>query len=178
MSKEYLDKSHTNETMNGILTFSLEENEAVLKNTFLSCSDVIFRSFQINGQKNALLLYIDGLIEVKQLDESLLKSLMDGSSSRNLDDTQDILTVLKNQFVSVSQVKVSHNMSSIVQDVLKGSVAVLIDGQAESLILNIPGGKTRSVEQSSSEATVRGPRDSFTESIRTNNYMKRRSKQL
>lgn len=168
MLKEYQDKALINETISSILTSSLEENEAVLKKTFHSCSDVMFRSFQICGQKNALLLYIDGLIEEKQLDESLLKSLMSSSSSEPLDDMHDILSYLQNQLIAISQVKRAANIPSIVQHVLKGSIVIVIAGQTEALVLNIPGGKTRAVEQSSAEATVRGPRDSFTESIRTN----------
>lgn len=174
MLKEYQDKALVNETTSNMLTSSLEENEAVLKNTFHSCSDVIFRSFQICGQKNALLLYIDGLIEEKQLDESLLKSLMLSNSSGPLDAIQDIISFLQNQLIAISQVKRALDISSIVQNVLKGSVAILIAGQTEALVLNIPGGKTRAVEQTSSENTVRAPRDSFTESIRTNTSLIRR----
>ncbi|WP_165822658.1 spore germination protein [Paenibacillus montanisoli] len=174
MSKVYQDKAPTNDAKSSVLTSSLEENEAVFKNLFHSCSDVVFRSFQIGGQKNALLFYIDGLIDEKQLDESLLKPLMLSSSPEQLDAGQDLLTFLQNQFISVSQVKRASNISSIVLDVLKSSIVILIADQTEGLILNVPGGKTRSVEQTSSETTIRGPRDSFTESIRTNTSLIRR----
>lgn len=127
MLKEYQDKEPANDTTSSMLTSSLEENEEILKNTFHACSDVIFRSFQIFGQKNALLLYIDGLIEEKQLDESLLKSLMLSNPSELLDASQDLLSFLQNQLIAVSQVKRASDLSSLVQNVLKGSIAILID---------------------------------------------------
>ncbi|SEO00756.1 spore germination protein [Paenibacillus sp. OV219] len=172
MPKVYQEKA--NDTTSHVLTAALEENEAVLKNMFQSCSDVVFRSFQISGQKDALLVYIDGLIEEKQLDESLLKPLMLSSSSEPLEARKDILTFLQNQFITISQVKRASDISIIVQNVLKGYVAIIIEAEAEALMLSIQGGKTRSIEQTSSETTIRGPRDSFTESIRTNTSLIRR----
>lgn len=107
----------------------MEENEAVLKNTFHSCSDLISRSFQIWGQINALLLFIDGLVEEKQLEETLLKPLMLSSPFGPLDVRQDILSFLQNQFIAISQIKRESKISSIVRDILKGSIVILIADQ-------------------------------------------------
>lgn len=166
MSKVYQDNPMPDAAEDARLTASLADDEAELKRRFHACSDMIFRSFRIGGETKALLVAIDGLIEDQQLDEFLLKPLMAAGASAPRDDGQDLLSHLQTRCIAITQVKRAAAVTVLVREIAKGMVALLIDGQTEALVLSIPGGKTRAIEQTSSENTIRGPRDSFTESLR------------
>lgn len=51
---------------------------------------------------------------------------------------------------------------------------IFIDEQTEAILVSIHGGNIRPVEQLSTENTVLGPRDSFTENLKTNTSLIRR----
>ncbi|QGQ97687.1 spore germination protein [Paenibacillus psychroresistens] len=173
-TKVFLDKATSHQMDNDCLTSSLKVNETRLRVIFQDCSDVNFRSFQVCGQKNAFLLYIDGLIDEKQLEESLMKPLMSSASTEPSNSGQGLLSFLQNQLITISQVKQTADFLKIEQEILKGSVAICIDEQTAAILVSVPGGNTRSVEQPSTENTVRGSRDSFTEILRTNTSLIRR----
>ena len=57
---------------------------------------------------------------------------------------------------------------------LAGFSVLLVEGNTKGLKLGTTGGKVRGIEEPSSEVVIRGPKDSFTESIKTNISLIRR----
>ncbi|MCM3627057.1 spore germination protein [Paenibacillus glycanilyticus] len=156
-------------------TTSLDEMTAKLKEIFNGCSDVVFRSFSISGVVDGLLVYIEGLVDEKQLEETILKPLMTSDyyiSSKLI--KEEFITFLEKRLIAIGQMKRSSSLYQIEQEILKGSVILCVEGQSESIVASVPGGNVRSVEQPSTENTVRGPRDSFTELLNTNTSLIRR----
>ncbi|NBD28019.1 spore germination protein [Paenibacillus glycinis] len=170
--KVFLDKSTAHQSER--LSSSLEENKTKLLAIFDSCADAVFRPFDIGGQRHAFLLYIDGLIDNAQLDESLLKPLMSGTASEMPHDDSELLPFLQNRLIMISQVKRTAEWDRIEREILHGSVVICVDNQAEALVVGLAGGNTRSVDEPASESTVRGSRDSFTEILSTNTSLIRR----
>ena len=65
-------------------------------------------------------------------------------------------------------------MEMLIDEVLKGNTAILIDGMAKAMIVsskNLPG---RGVSEAETEVSVRGSKESFTESFRVNTVLIRR----
>ena len=65
-------------------------------------------------------------------------------------------------------------MEMLIDEVLKGNTAILIDGMAKAMIVsskNLPG---RGVSEAEIEVSVRGSKESFTESFRVNTVLIRR----
>ncbi len=58
------------------LSRNLAENKYKLKKIYNNCADVIFRSFTIGGQTEALVIYIEGLASVYEINENVLQPLM------------------------------------------------------------------------------------------------------
>ncbi|MCY0875821.1 MAG: spore germination protein [Firmicutes bacterium] len=56
-------------------------NEQLLRGVFTRCSDIVFHPFTIFGARKALLLYVDGLIDSKELEENILKPLTTAEGS-------------------------------------------------------------------------------------------------
>lgn len=160
--------------LNERISVSLSQNEQILRNVFKNCSDIVFRSFKIHGRIAGLLVYVDGLVDFQHLDTGLLKPLMFEGPPRESAPSDRTGKWLEEQLVSIGQIKTASEMSGIVRDILNGDVAVLVDGESEAILTSIRGWDMRSVEEPTTEVMIRGPREGFTENLRTNTSLLRR----
>lgn len=156
------------------MTPNLLENESILKDIFLGCSDVIFRHIQISKDIKGLIVYIDGLIDMNHLDNVILKQLMLKEIPEGINDFEYVDEILDKQVISVGQIKTVSSISEVISNVLNGSAAILIGGQNKALIAGISGGERRSISEPITETIIRGPREGFTEDIATNISLLRR----
>ena len=65
-------------------------------------------------------------------------------------------------------------MESLISAMLEGNTVILIDGSSQGIIASSIGGEERGVEEPQSQTVVRGPKEGFTENIRTNTALIRR----
>ncbi|MGY4797200.1 spore germination protein [Lysinibacillus fusiformis] len=135
-------------------------------------SDVHFSEFHIgNTGIQAVIIFVEGLSDKDFIDKYLIKSLKIDSMFENKSafvNGDDFNEVIKNQVLSISEVKEVHNLNGLIPKVLKGSTALCIDGSSGVFILGTAKGKARSIEEPVSEALVRGPRVGFTEMLSDN----------
>lgn len=160
------------------LTHKYEENLCRLKKVFQDCSDVVFRevSLQMDRVVPATIIYLDGMIDRTTLHENILKPLM------NLDkedypkelSPNHRLSRLKNIDLLVGEIAEEKDMYSIVNSVLSGDASVLLDGADRSLTISCKGWKSRGISEPATESIIRGPRDGFEETLRSNTTLIRR----
>lgn len=150
-----------------MLSEDLSVNEKSLKEIFRNCTDVIFRPIGLNDNKHLLLIYVDGLCDTKTLEEVVLKPLLEGI-------LQDVRFVIDERLIAVAQVQMASCLNDLVDHVLKGDAAILVDGENQAIIADLKGFDKRGIEEPTTESTVRGPRDGFTETLRTNTMLIRR----
>ncbi|TMU88361.1 spore germination protein [Bacillus sp. BHET2] len=62
----------------------------------------------------------------------------------------------------------------LIQSILSGETAILIEGVMKGFILKTSSQKVRDVSESTSEQVVRGPKEAFTETLQTNTALIRR----
>lgn len=154
------------------LSTELATNEKVLKDTFRACSDIVFRP--ISSSPKMLLVYIDGLIDTKALDQFVLMPfLYDGASGRS-SEIQVSGQIIREKLLAVAQVQTGSTIADAVNGVLKANILLLIDGENKSVIAELKGLQNRSVEEPAAEVSIRGPRDGFTESLRVNTSLIRK----
>ncbi|MCL6547782.1 MAG: spore germination protein [Alicyclobacillus sp.] len=156
------------------LTADLAENEAALRQVFAKCSDVVFRPLHVTPQFQMLLVYVDGLLDFRHLDEVLLQPLMFHGPPQGLTHLDWMKELIQRQAIPVSEVKTAAKLSELVQYILKGDAALLADREDQALIASIKGWEMRSIEEPQTERVIRGPREGFTETIRTNTTLLRR----
>lgn len=58
--------------------------------------------------------------------------------------------------------------------ILEGSTILVVNGCLRAIVMDTTGGKTRAVEEPSSQTVIRGPKEGFTENLRTNTSLIRR----
>lgn len=149
------------------LSSELEENKGYVNDWFKDSSDIVIRSFTLEGGTSAFAVFIDGLVNTALVNEAL-KSLMilEGGVSE--------IDKLQQEIIPVSQIKRSERWDEVMLGILGGDTALFVEGQCEAILLGIRGAQTRSISEPETEAVVRGPREGFNESLRTNTSMIRR----
>lgn len=153
---------------------NVSTNEQILKEIFKNCSDVVFRTIKANENTKMLLVYIDGMCDTKTLDAVLLKPLLFEGLPEGLSKMHSLGEVVEQKLIAVTSVKKVASTSNLVDGIVKANIAILIDGKADALLADLKEMEKRSIEEPTTEVTIRGPRDGFTESIRTNTTLLRR----
>lgn len=155
----------------------LAENLDKLQTMFANCTDFAYRELKI-GQEQVpvLLLYVNGITDEQTVNQNILKSLVNirrsnlevsGSSNLNLE-------MIKNVFLEIGNITEISTIGEVADAILTGSVALLLEGTAKALQIGTKGFEGRPVSEPVTEGVVRGPREGFTESLRTNTSLLRR----
>jgi len=152
----------------------LSENERQLKEIFQDCSDITFHPIFMNRMEKALVVYIDGMIDVQSLETLILQSLVEVSLSGEEEPLKFLQERISDQAFANRHTRLTDSHDDVVKAVLHGDVALLADGEQLALLANLCGYEKRQIAEPGTESVVRGPREGFTESLRTNTSMLRR----
>ena len=148
-----------------------------LKMIFERSSDIVFREFQLAGIQKGGLIYLDGLVDIQMIDSDVLKPLLDIRKGTSLSATiplKKMDTILQDSVIYVSQLSIGTTIKEVVDHILNGDTVLLLDGVNQALFISAQAWETRSVEEPATEAVIRGPREGFTENLRTNTSLVRR----
>jgi spore germination protein KA len=150
-----------------LLSRKLNENLQLIQNIYSDCSDVIFHDFLIGEQTKAVLIYIDGLSNVEEIDQHVLAPLQHDLA---LDHT---LPNIRKK-IAVSSIKHVQSVADVIEEISCGNPVLLINKENQGLAIGVSKWEKRSIEEPISESVLRGPREGFIESLRTNTSMLRR----
>ncbi|SCW49945.1 spore germination protein KA [Paenibacillus tianmuensis] len=153
---------------------NLDQNRQAMKERFRNCSDVTYRPIQLQGQMKALLIYIDGMVDTVKLEENVLKPLLIEGLPQELNQLESFEEFIHNQAIATRQTKLTSFVWEAVQEVLNGHVAIFAAGENQVLLADLQGFEKRQITEPETESVVRGPREGFTESLRTNTSLLRR----
>ncbi len=155
----------------------LEDNLTILKDLWEDCADAVFREFTTSGGRPAALLYIDGLVNKDQVEQDVLQPLLIYVREDELAPPPARETVLESLVKRRLPVaKFSHvgTVGDLLNRVLAGETALLLDGHPEALLIDVRGWERRGIEEPQAESVIRGPREGFTETLQTNTALLRR----
>ncbi|MFD0711601.1 spore germination protein [Paenibacillus sp. GCM10027626] len=145
------------------LYIDLDSNIETIRTIYTNCSDVVFRSFLIGERTKAVLIYIEGLSDAKVIDDHVLAPLMQAAPVELTD-----LHVLFERKISVSQAKQIASFAACIEYMSAGLPILLCEGENRGLALGLSQWEKRSIEEPSAEASIRGPREGFTETLQVN----------
>lgn len=151
------------------LSSDLDENLHVLRSMYHDCFDVVFKTFLIGGQTNAVLVYIDGLSNIVEIDDHVLTPLMSETEGRVRS-----LHELLEKTIHISKTKEIKTIVECIENISIGNPVLLVNQEECGLALGLPSREKRSVEEPSAESVVRGPREGFVETIAINTSLLRR----
>lgn len=172
---------------NNQLDFSLNKNVDVLKDLlhFPDSNDLVFRFFdiKINSEKyNALIVMYDGLCNSNVINDFVIKQLMksikyEEPQNKSIIKHKKLLSIkdaLVGNVLSESQVSFSKTYSEVIDKILHGDCALIVDTFDQAIISDAKKIPSRSIGKSENEMTVKGPSESFIESLRQNTALIRK----
>jgi spore germination protein len=154
------------------LTGNLEQDFHRIKQLFEGAADFAYREIKINAAYSANILYLNGLVNVERMELHVIHPLVEVNEKLprhaeiTIDDMKEIL--------SSAQVRKGTTFQEVTDQILAGGTILLMNGSKSALFISEQSWEQRSVDEPVSEAVVLGPREGFTENIRTNGSMIRR----
>lgn len=139
--------------------------------------DVIIRQFSSSNNKVKFgLIFIDGMVDKELIQDNIIRPAQSDTISNFAPKLtpDNALQLLQEHITSGSELSVVPGIDQAILMVLSGDTALLIDGEQKILVYGTRSFDRRGVEEPLTEAAVRGPREGFTETIRTNTSLLRR----
>lgn len=156
-----------------LLGMDINTQVQMLKDIFNHCSDIKFRHVQISGESSVVLVYINGLVKTDILDNALLGLSIEGVTL-GIRDVETNVEALMQHILAVAETTIATSIQQVVDGVLNANVAVLINGESKAILVGLTEFETRAIAESSVENSIRGPKETFTESLTTNTSLLRR----
>lgn len=170
------NNAETSPSQNDLLYTSLSKNIKIIQQSLGHSNDIIIREIRIGEAEphSLAIISIDGLSDKTTISDSVIDKLM-----ANIEEEQDIEITTINQYVRNSYLTVGdvtniEHFTTLYNAILNGETVILLDGFAEGIVTSTRSAKDRAVTEPSTESVIRGPRESFTETIRTNTALIRR----
>ena len=162
----------------------------VIYNSLIN-SDIVIREFKLiikNVKYNAFLIYIDGMVDTKLINDFILSPLMMRNKSNTYEPKNSMdkpLLKLKksksaledyvfNNLIPQNSIKKINCFQDIVTDINSGNSVLFIDTLGTAFSIESKGFQIRSISKPSNEIVVRGSQEAFIENIRTNTSILRR----
>ncbi|MEG6616695.1 spore germination protein [Peptococcaceae bacterium 1198_IL3148] len=144
----------------------LKFNKEMLQHILGSSLDVNFRDVTLaHHGPNAIILYLDNMADAHEINENLLKSIMLQAPPI---PEKDAFDVMWHTALTIGEVYVARDFDQLVEGVIFGDTAILIDGFDTAIICGTKGFKGRSIGEPNAEEVVRGPKEAFTEMLLNN----------
>ncbi|HWI53737.1 MAG TPA: spore germination protein [Symbiobacteriaceae bacterium] len=138
-------------------------------------ADVIVRpvTLQFVQPLQAYVVYIDGAANGQVVEEAILEPLLLLARGSVTARGTDLLHLVESHLVSNRQTEPVHQLRTIVEGVVSGQVALLLESAPGALLMEARNWPSRAVDKPITENVVKGPHEAFTENIRTNSALLR-----
>ncbi|MBF7082053.1 spore germination protein [Desulfallas sp. Bu1-1] len=153
------------------LNKSLDINKDLLdeKLAFDKNFDIVRREMTIGGKKT-LMLFVDAFANA-----GLMVEILDNLTLLDREDLSvDAFKKLFDKHINYVEVQSVEYLEDLIEQMLSGPLALLIDGFEQAIMLDVRTYPARSPEEPDLEKVVRGSRDGFTETLVFNTALIRR----
>lgn len=144
-------------------------NKKVVK-AILGSDDIVFFDFEL-GKTSALCVYVDSITDKELLGLEVLAPLKKLCSEKSASKT-NISHLAK--AITLANVKTESKITDATSDILSGNAMIFIDGKNKAISVDLKKFEVRAISEPPTGLAVRGPRNGFTESIKSNLSLVRR----
>ncbi len=142
-----------------------------VKQVFAGCADFETRPIQVKGAGTAgTLCWINGMVKLERVNDYILRPLTEWSGP---EEGTVFQRILEGGVWNLSAQERT-DMDEVTGDLVDGSCILFLPEEANVLSFSVQTEEKRSISDPETENVIKGPRDSFTESVRTNTSLVRR----
>ena len=155
---------------------SLDINLEYLKQRTGNSSDIVIRPIKLglHPKVNTAVVYINGMIDSQTVNDFLIESMINNPLSQKQPVQQEVIDMIAEDVVALGGIKKVSDWDGLFTDLMSGNTIILIEGTGEALSASTQGGPRRSIQEPTTDVSIRGSKEGFTESIGTNIAMVRR----
>ncbi|WP_221568713.1 spore germination protein [Alkalihalobacillus sp. TS-13] len=149
----------------------ISQNIKKLAEEFGDSSEIVIREVNTGMNKDIRIvsIYMDGLVDQTLVNEFIMESLMlNNCDFDKYTPKEAVFNDLRMNALTLSNVKVVNDWDHLVLAVLSGNTLIMMDGWNEVISGETQGWEERSIQEPTSQTVIRGPKDSFTESLKVN----------
>lgn len=139
-------------------------------------SDIKFHKIFINNDKDLLvnIIYVDGLIDTNQINNFILKPLIQEPDFKHSKSSKDLIRSIDNgRLYYINQGKIT-DANQALYALVSGLTLIVVDSEKIAYAFDAKSFETRSIEEPSNESVIKGAKDGFVEVLRTNTATCRR----
>ncbi|MCC5466847.1 spore germination protein [Pelosinus baikalensis] len=172
--KKHTIKNHSIDGMynNTVISTDINENQSMLESIYQLPlnKDVVIRSITISDQPKikVLIVFMDGLIDKKIINMTLLEPLMFMKNSKEHVQGEDFISFVMEECLPSGQASRIGSFKEVQQAINTGDAVVFFDGAGEAVTVETKGYEHRSIGNPTTEQSVRGSQNAFTEVLRVN----------
>ncbi|NKI20914.1 spore germination protein [Paenibacillus dendritiformis] len=161
------------------LAAAMEKNVQKVKETLGESTDLVVRELWVGGRSElkTAILYIEGLADTTAVQDFIVRAVTSSeiiSEEQERSPEADWFTIFKQYAVSVSHLEEVADFRKLFSCLMSGETIILLDRCDRGLAADTAGWEDRGVHTPEDQTVVRGPRDAFTENLRTNTALVRR----
>lgn len=159
------------------LSLSLEANLQEISRRIGDSPDIVIRHLRNESLTPLALafIYIDGLVNADAVNQTVLQQLMEKELQGGESHTAETaFRQVKDHLLPVGSVKESTTLEVLLTLLFDGYTLILFEGLQAALAADTSGWEKRSINEPTSQGVIRGPKEGFTENLRTGTAMLRR----
>ena len=159
-----------------LLNPSLSNNIQTIKRTVDNSNDIIIREVTIGkSEKHPIaIIYTDGLADQTAISDFIMESLMLDLNEPLENNYYAVNQYLKDTCLTISDVKDIGDFTALFSAIMNGETVILLDGVSKGISTSTKSSKDRAITEPTTESVIRGPKEAFTETLRTNTALIRR----
>ncbi|GGD76526.1 spore germination protein [Paenibacillus nasutitermitis] len=154
---------------------NLHVNLKAVQNALGASPDLILKEIFLSDGVMTAIVYIDGLVDLKGLHNSIIQNLMSCKAHpQDVCNGRTLLDFIRNDILMAGDIGIINDQNTLLTCLLSGDAILLVNGCTECLRIGVSGWESRSVSEPITQTVVRGPMEAFNENLRTNTALLRR----
>ena len=155
---------------------SSEFNAKYVKAQLGESADIIVRELALGKKQNIniCIVYTEGLTDNFAVQDLLIKTLLFEIEKVDTLSKDNTFDALLNCSLPNGDVSTKKNYEDVFLSFLSGDTVVFVDGYQKVISFGTRGWSDRGISEPQTEAVIKGPKDAFTETMRTNTALIRR----
>ncbi len=152
---------------------NIKENEKYIRERCRNCADILIRPMRLGEESkiDCLMVYIEVAVSNMMLDDSALGKMINHFWEIAPDQIQDFV---RNNSLGIADIKKLEDMEEAIRALLTGNAIFFIDGYDKAMKISSKGYPSMGVSEAESEKVLRGSREGFSDSVKTNSALVRK----
>ena len=151
----------------------LKENEDYIRARCENCADILIRPMRLGEERkiDCLMVYIEVAVANMMLDDSVLGKMINHFWESSPEQIGDFV---RNNSLGIADVKKLNDMEEAFAALLAGNAVFFMDGYDKAMKISSKGYPNLGVSEAETEKVLRGSREGFSDSVKTNSALVRK----